>query len=66
MYEERVEVVQVMVILRCECGGEMSACSGVALMTNPPQHPHVCNKCGVKSHVAGGNIYPYIKYEEKK
>lgn len=60
--ENRIEVKVIKVTLECEkCGGEMKS-TGQALMSNPPQYPHECKKCGNTRNIRGKQ-YPYIEYE---
>lgn len=50
--------------LPCEeegCDGMIESCAGVVLMSNPPQNPHKCNKCGKERYITGVT-YPYIEY----
>lgn len=63
MAEIRMEVRAVQISLICdECGtGEMIP-TGVALMSSPPQYPHVCSNCGASINVRGKR-YPFIDYE---
>ena len=59
--ERRTEVKPIQVTLQCDdCGGEMKP-TGTALMTSPPQYPHVCEKCGASSNIRA-KTYPYIEY----
>lgn len=63
--EKRTEVRTFMVRLMCDkCGeGEMKP-TGVQLLSNPPQYPHRCDKCGFETTIRGGKAYPRIDYEE--
>lgn len=65
MAEKRTEVRTFMVRLMCDkCGeGEMKQ-TGVQLLSNPPQYPHRCDKCGSETTIRGGKTYPRIEYEE--
>ena len=63
MQEERIYVVPVMVVLRCDCGGEMKP-TGTVLTVHPPLFPHRCEKCGHET--TAKRDYPRIEYEEKK
>lgn len=47
--------------LMCDCGGEMVATGGGALLTSPPRYPHECNKCGAHEYVRGAS-FPRIRY----
>ena len=62
--EKRTEVKTYKVELVCEsCNeGTMVSCSGVTLMSNPPQHPHKCTACGEGIHITG-TTYPYMEYK---
>lgn len=44
------------------CGGEFNP-TGISLMSNPPQYPHVCNKCG-KEETSRGFKFPRTVIEE--
>lgn len=64
----RVECKEVKVLQNkayCECGGEFEYGNedgvSIALMTYPPQYPHICNKCGKIENFFV--IYPFITYE---
>ena len=58
--EKRTDVKTVRVSLFCdECGEEMLP-TGEALMSNPPQYPHVC-KNGHKVNIRR-KTYPYIEF----
>lgn len=61
--EIKTKVNTFLVHLMCDkCdGGEMMP-TGIALLSNPPQYPHKCNKCGHQVNVTG-NKYPFIKHE---
>ena len=45
----------------CECGGKMKP-TGVCRTTNPPQYPHLCDKCGKEKTY--NEVYPVIRYSE--
>ncbi len=50
--------------LPCEesgCSGMMESCEGGVLMSNPPQYPHKCTKCGKVRYITG-ITYPYIEH----
>ena len=50
------------VTIECEkCGVEMFP-TGVTLMSDPPQYPHKCDKCGNTVNMM--EIYPRIEYEK--
>lgn len=38
--------------------------TGVALMSNPPKHPHKCNHCGHEQTPSGGKRYPFVQHED--
>jgi len=57
--ETKLATETVLVRMMCECGGEMKP-TGVCLTSNPPQYPHVCNKCG--TNVTYYVTYPEIRY----
>lgn len=40
--------------------GRMKRDGGIVLMSEPPQYPHVCDKCGARQLFE--NSYPYITY----
>ena len=65
MTEKRTEMRTFMVRLMCDkCGeGEMKP-TGIQLLSNPPQYPHACNKCGAETTIRGGKTYPRFEYEE--
>jgi predicted SprT family Zn-dependent metalloprotease len=58
--EQFQEVRSYKVSYICECKGEVLPTREM-LMSNPPQFPHKCNKCG-KEYVFDKK-YPYIAYE---
>lgn len=61
--EKNISVVPVEVHLYCdECGTEMDFL-GQVLMSNPPQYPHVCPKCGSQRIMDAQ--YPRITYQRK-
>lgn len=64
MAERRTEVKTFLIHLMCDkCEyGEMKPTAS-ALLSHPPQYPHVCDKCGEKVNIHGG-IYPRLTYEE--
>ena len=47
--------------LICDCGGEIVRTDGGVRMSNPPQYPHECNKCGEHQYIRGES-YPRIRY----
>ena len=62
--EIKIEVKTFKVILECdECKDGIMIYNGIVLTSNPPQFPHICNKCGEKKNIRGKK-YPYIKTEE--
>ncbi len=49
---------------RCdECGEGFMERTGVVLTSNPPQYPHVCDKCGTEKTFTGIH-YPCQNYRE--
>lgn len=64
-YEEREPAVSYIVRRRCSCGGEykLDGKINVAILTNPTQYLHVCDKCGeTKAFI---KRYPYTEYNEE-
>lgn len=61
--EKKTELIPYRVELICDCGGQMLP-TGVILLSDPPQYPHRCNKCG-KEETCWDSKYPYIEYKEK-
>lgn len=63
MAEKKIKVKVYQVTYICDaCGvGEMVP-TGVALMSNPPQYPHKCNKCGSENTLR--SKYPKTVYEQ--
>ena len=60
----RTEVKAYRIELPCEeegCDGMIEAYAGAVLLSNPPQYPHKCTKCGKEKHVLG-ITYPYIEH----
>ena len=46
-----------------KCGGSMTQPKnsvGMAFMSNPPQYPHLCDKCGFRKNFL--KTYPAIEY----
>ena len=64
LLEEEQKVETYYVRLYCECGGEMKP-NGMSLMSNPPQYPHNCDRCGYKENISDKRypltIYKYVK-----
>lgn len=64
--EKRQQVITVRVSCICDsCGvGEMVVKGGVSiLMSNPPQHIHICNHCGTEQMLQC--LYPRIEYVDE-
>lgn len=60
--ETKQEVRTFLVNKRCyECGNGEYEPTGTALMSNPPQYPHVCNNCGDERNLR--QTYPDLRYE---
>lgn len=54
-----------MVRLMCDkCGEGAMTPAGIQLLSNPPQYPHRCDKCGSETTIRGGKTYPQTEYEE--
>lgn len=63
MAEKRVEVKMYQVTYTCgACGVGKMKPTGISLMSNPPQYPHKCNKCGYENTFR--STYPKIVYEQ--
>lgn len=65
MPEVWMEMKTYEVRLLCEeggCDGEMKW-TEVALMSNPPQYPHVCSKCRAKQTLVNRR-YPFTAYRQ--
>lgn len=60
MKERKTELKTYMVRAYCDCGGEFKP-TGMKLMINPPQYPHVCEKCGAEETFK--DKYPTLQYE---
>ena len=45
------------------CGEGFYRSTGISLMSNPPQYPHICNKC--EDRKTFNCIYPRIMYEQQ-
>jgi len=62
MSETEQEVKTYVVNYICdECGDGFMEPTGEIYLTNPPQYPHVCNKCGAKKTF--NKKYPYQRLE---
>lgn len=61
MKEIKKPVREYIVHAMCECGGEFIP-GDMVLMSDPPQYPHKCNKCGTSATF--NKKYPSIEYEE--
>ncbi len=62
MREREYEVKTYKVHAMCDklmCDGEMKH-EGRALMSNPPQYPHICTECGNTENLR--EVYPRITY----
>lgn len=46
----------------CKCGGEFKRKENVLFLSDPPQYPNICNKCG-KENISK-HSYPYIQVGE--
>lgn len=62
MGEKRFKVETYEVKYICDaCGSSEVLPTGVALMSSPPQYPHVCKSCG-KEYRFRNKEYPYTEY----
>lgn len=61
-FETNVNVRVVYVRRLCSCGGEMKP-GYYVLTSNPPQYPHVCDRCGRSETYLV--CYPEVRYEER-
>lgn len=62
--EKRTRMIPVKKEMICDkCGGIMVP-TGMCLMSNPPQYPHVCNGCGFTATY--NKSYPTIEFEEEE
>ena len=60
---KKIYQVPVELHLHCDkCGTEMEF-EGKVLISDPPQYPHICPKCGTKKIMEAQ--YPHIEYERK-
>ena len=55
------DVRTIMIHKMCKCGGEFKP-DGMCLMSNPPQYPHICLKCGERETFT--SKYPKLDYIE--
>ena len=61
--EVKAEVIIIrQVCERNNCGGEMVRGGSIDFLTDPPQYPHVCGKCGFTQNFQ--NSYPMTKFRQ--
>lgn len=64
MPEVKKAVKTIMVYKYCDRCGEEMHFTGQTLLSSPPQHIHVCEKCGYTDTCP--NVYPYLLYEQEE
>jgi len=61
--EFKAEVIIIRQICeRDNCGGEMVRGESIAFLTDPPQYPHVCGKCGYTTNFPVS--YPTTRFRQ--
>jgi hypothetical protein len=61
MAEQQIPQQVVSVTYQCDaCGEGNMKPTNMVLTSNPPQYPHVCDKCGATQTFC--RTYPYVRY----